>query len=124
MTEQEEENQPTIVMTRLASKRQAQIKDSGEAEQNTASAESERETPVASTGSSEPSPVVDNYVEVENTDTNEATEDVQGSEVNAVQGEPQEAQEPTNSGNWSNRKNMLLEKKAKRSELDKMARGQ
>jgi hypothetical protein len=65
-----------------------------------------------STGSLEPAHLVDNAVESENTDTNEETEEVQGSEVNAVQGDPQEAQESTN------RKSMLLEKKAKRSEPD------
>ena len=68
----------------------------------------------------EPDHVVDNAVEAENTDITEETEEVKGSEVNAVQGDPQEAQNPTNSANWSSRKSMLLEKKAKRSELNKM----
>ena len=54
----------------------------------------------------------------ENNDINEETKEAQGSEVKTVKDEPQEAQDLTNIENWSNRKSMLLEKKAKISEPD------
>ena len=72
----------------------------------------EKETPVVSTANVEPDHAKDNAEEAENIDITDETE--------VVQGDPQEAQDPTNSANWSGRKSMLLEKKARRSELDKM----
>ena len=110
IAEQEEEH-PIRMMTRLASKKSAD--------------EVEKDTTADSTVTKEPEPTANNAGEAEISDiTLEEAGEEQGAEANTVQDDLQEVQASTNSTAGSSRTSRILEKKARKRELDKMRSGE
>jgi hypothetical protein len=121
---EQRDDHPLRVMTRLTSKKKAQSAEQEGAGRGTAAEEVDKDITADNTVTEEHDHVANNAGEAESSDITEEAGEAQGAEVNTAQNDPQEVQASTDSTNGISRKSRILEKKARRRELDKMKPGE